>query len=55
MLSEKFTLKEIMESINRLTKNKANDPDEIRNELIKAAKDILAPILVDIFNIYLET
>ena len=54
-LSEIFTLKEVLEAIKKLKINKANGPDRIKNELIKEAKDILAPILVDIFNIYLDT
>ena len=53
-LSDKFTECEVLEAIKKIAANKANWPDLIRNELLKEAKEILAPILTIIFNEYLE-
>ena len=53
-LSDKFTELEVLDAIKKIATNKANGPDMIRNELLKEAKEILAPILTIIFNDYLE-
>ena len=50
-----FTIEEILEAIKTLKTNKAPGPDQIRNELLKELSVLIAPILCQIFNDYLDT
>lgn len=54
-MSKDFTEEEILNAIQKLSINKANGPDLIKNELLKEAKIFLAPVLKNVFNKYLKT
>ena len=54
-LSKDFDEEEILNAIQKLSINKVNGTDLLRNELLKEAKIILIPVLKNVFNKYLET
>ena len=50
-----FELEEIMKAIKKLKNNKACGIDTILNEYIKTSVELIAPLLVKLFNIILNT